>query len=329
MLTDSLARVPIAFLPTPLVEMRRLSEAVGGPRILAKRDDQTGLAMGGNKARKLEFLIADALARGADTVLTVGGPQSNHVRQTAAAANMYGLRSVLILGGTDPHQWEGNLLLNDLLGAEVRWAGDRPLEEAMREVADEEERAGHRPYTIPLGGSTPVGAAGYVAAMEELMGQLEALRTPVDAILLPTGSVGTQAGIVVGAKALGFEGLVVGISVSAGTDVVRRLLGKLAPATARLLGLDVEFDAEDFVIYDDYLGGGYGVLGPPEREAIRLVARLEGVLLDPVYTGRAMAGFLDLIGKGVFQPEQTILFWHTGGTSALFAYGEGLMQGPG
>lgn len=329
MLTDSLARVPIAFLPTPLVEMKRLSEAVGGPRILAKRDDQTGLAMGGNKARKLEFLVADALARGADTVLTVGGPQSNHVRQTAAAANMYGLRSVLILRGTGPHLWEGNLLLDDLLGAEVRWAGDRPLEEAMKEVADEEERAGHRPYAIPLGGSTRVGAAGYVAAMEELMGQLEGLGTSVDAIVLPTGSVGTQAGIVVGAKALGFEGQVVGISVSGGAGVVRGLLAELAPTTARFLGLDIEFEDRDFIIYDDYLGGGYGVLGAPEREAIRAVARLEGVLLDPVYTGRAMAGFLDLSSKGVFQSGQTILFWHTGGTSALFAYGEGLMQGAG
>jgi D-cysteine desulfhydrase len=296
---------------------------------LAKRDDQTGLAMGGNKARKLEFLIADALARGADTVLTVGGPQSNHVRQTAAAANMYGLRSVLILRGTSPFQWDGNLLLDDLLGAEVRWAGDRPLEEAMSDVASEEESTGHRPYAIPLGGSTPVGAAGYVAAMEELMGQLEGLRTPVDAIVLPTGSVGTQAGIVVGAKALGFEGQVVGISVSAEADVVRRLLGELAPATAQSLGLDIQFDDRDFIVYDDYLGGGYGVLGAPEREAIRVVARLEGVLLDPVYTGRAMAGLLDLSSKGVFQSGQTILFWHTGGTAALFAYGEGLTQGAG
>lgn len=329
MLTENLARVPIAFLPTPVVEMRRLSEAVGGLRILAKRDDQTGLAMGGNKARKLEFLIADALARGADTVLTVGGPQSNHVRQTAAAANMYGLRSVLILRGTSPFQWDGNLLLDDLLGAEVRWAGDRPLEEAMSDVASEEESTGHRPYAIPLGGSTPVGAAGYVAAMEELMGQLEGLRTPVDAIVLPTGSVGTQAGIVVGAKALGFEGQVVGISVSAEADVVRRLLGELAPATAQSLGLDIQFDDRDFIVYDDYLGGGYGVLGAPEQEAIRVVARLEGVLLDPVYTGRAMAGLLDLSSKGVFQSGQTILFWHTGGTAALFAYGEGLTQGAG
>src|SRR4030042_1603028 len=230
MLAENLARVPIAFLPTPVVEMRRLSGAVGGLRILAKRDDQTGLAMGGNKARKREFLIADALARGADTVLTVGGPQSNHVRQTAAAANMYGLRSVLILRGTSPFQWDGNLLLDDLLGAEVRWAGDRPLEEAMSDVASEEESTGHRPYAIPLGGSTPVGAAGYVAAMEELMGQLEGLRTPVDAIVLPTGSVGTQAGIVVGAKALGFEGQVVGISVSGEADAVRRLLGERAHA---------------------------------------------------------------------------------------------------
>jgi L-cysteate sulfo-lyase len=318
-------RVPIAFLPTPIVQMKRLSEELGGPRILVKRDDQTGLATGGNKARKLEFLIADALDQGADTVLTVGGPQSNHARQTAAAAAMYGLRSVLVLTGSDPGEWNGNLLLDDLLGAKVRWAGDTPLDEALTEAAEDEERAGLRPYVIPLGGSTPVGATGYVVAMEELKSQLDGLGLQVDAIILPTGSGGTQAGMLVGARALGFAGQIVGISVFAESSAMLPILRELVPSTAEFLGLGPAFEDADLIIYDDYLGGGYAVLGAPEREAIRRVARSEAILLDPVYTGRAMAGLLDLIQKGVFHSGQTILFWHTGGTSALFEYAKGLM----
>jgi L-cysteate sulfo-lyase len=321
-----ISRVPIAFLPTPITEMKRLSQLLEGPRIFVKRDDQTGLATGGNKARKLEFLIADALAQGADTVLTVGGPQSNHARQTAAAAAMYGLRSVLVLAGSSPSEWNGNLLLDDLLGAEVFWAGDKPLEKAMMDAAAEVEKAGHSPYLIPLGGSTPVGVTGYVAAMEELMGQLADLDLHVDAIVMPTGSGGTQAGMLVGAKALGFRGQIVGMSVFADGETVRAILRELVPSTSKSLGLDVSLDDKDLVVYDDYLGGGYGVLGEPERQAIRLVARSEALLLDPVYTGRAMAGFLDLIDKGVFHSGQTILFWHTGGAVALFAYAEDLMQ---
>jgi D-cysteine desulfhydrase family pyridoxal phosphate-dependent enzyme len=325
MLTSKLERVPIAFSPTPLMEMKRLSAELAGPRILVKRDDQTGLATGGNKARKLEFLIADALSQGADTVLTVGGPQSNHARQTAAAAAMYGLRSVLVLGGADPGQWNGNLLLDDLLGADVRWAGDTPLDEALEEATLDVERAGSRPYAIPIGGSTAVGAMGYVAAMEEALAQLEERAWRVDAIILPTGSAGTQAGMLVGAKALGFGGRVVGVSVSGDEGTLKVILRDLVRDTADSLGLDVTFDDDDLAVYDDYVGGGYGVLGDPEREAIRLVARLEGILLDPVYTGRAMAGLLDLVRKGVFQAGQTLLFWHTGGSAALFAYAEGLL----
>jgi len=326
MLTDDVRRVPIAFLPTPLVEMRRLTEELGGPRIFVKRDDQTGLATGGNKARKLEFLIAEALGEGADTVLTTGAAQSNHARQTAAAGAMYGLRSVLVLRGSRPDHWNGNLLLDDLLGARVHWAGAKPLQETMTEVAMEEKAAGRRPYLIPLGGSNRVGALGYVAAMEELMDQIEELELDVDAIVFATSSGGTQAGMMVGAKALGFRGQLVGISVDKTEKGLKTILAELVPQTAEYLGLGLSFDEADLVVYDDYVGEGYGVLGDPEREAIRLLAKVEGLLLDPVYTGRAMAGLLDLISKGVLGPEQTIIFWHTGGTSALFDYNEGLME---
>jgi L-cysteate sulfo-lyase len=326
MLTSNIDRVSVAHLPTPLEEMKRLSQALGDPRIFIKRDDQTGLATGGNKARKLEYLIAEALGQGADTVLTVGAAQSNHARQTAAAAAMYGLRSILILRGYRPDHWNGNLLLDYLMGAHVRWAEDTPWDEMMIEVAVEEETAGHHPYLIPLGGSNPTGALGYVAAMEELMGQLEEGHLKVDAVVFASSSGGTQAGLIVGAKALGFEGRVVGISVANTEQVLKGILKELVPQTAERLGLQLSFDEADFVVYDDYLGGGYGVIGDPEREAIRLVARTEGILVDPVYTGRAMAGLVDLIRKGAFGPEETVVFWHTGGTPAIFAYGEGLMQ---
>jgi D-cysteine desulfhydrase len=327
MLTSDIDRVPIAYLPTPLRQMKRLTEELDGPRLFVKRDDQTGLATGGNKARKLEFLIAEALAEGADTALTVGAAQSNHARQTAAAAAMHGLGSILILEGSDPGEWNGNLLLDNLLGARVRWAGDKPLHETMMEVAVEEETAGRHPYLIPVGGSNPMGALGYVAAMEEMIGQLEEQDLDLDAVVFASSSGGTQVGLMVGAKALRFKGQVVGISVAKKKRGLREILRELASETAELLRLDLSFDETDFVVYDDYVGGGYGVMGDPEREAIRLVAGTEGILLDPVYTGRAMAGLIDLIRKGVFGPDQTVLFWHTGGIPALFAYRRGLVEG--
>jgi D-cysteine desulfhydrase len=325
MLTENLPRLPIAHLPTPLEEMPRLSEALGGPHLFVKRDDQTGLATGGNKARKLEFLVADALEKGADTIITAGAVQSNHARQTAAAAAKFGLRCCLVLGGESPHRWTGNLLLDELLGAEIHWTGERDGSQVMKEVAEEEKRAGRIPYIIPYGGSNPVGAAGYVAAMEELMGQLAELDLQVDRIVFPSSSGGTQAGLMVGAKALEFAGRIEGISVSRTKEVLKARLEELATETAARLGLDLPFASEDFIVHDDYLGEGYAKMGPPEREAIRLLARTEGLLVDPVYTGRAMAGLIDLIRRGVFGKDETVLFWHTGGTSALFAYAEELL----
>lgn len=333
MLTENLPRVPIAHLPTPLEEMPRLSEALSGPRLFVKRDDQTGLATGGNKARKLEFLLADALEKGADTIITAGAAQSNHARQTAAAAaavtscdgNGFGLRCCLVLSGQSPDRWNGNLLLDELLGADIRWAGERDRAQMMEEVAEEMMRAGRRPYIIPIGGSNPVGSAGYVAALEELMGQLEVRDLQLDRVVFPTGSGGTQAGMMVGAKALGFAGRIEGISVSRTKETLKPRLEELVADTAAFLGLDLSFASEDFIIHDDYLGEGYGKMGPPEREAIRLAARTEGLLVDPVYTGRALAGLIDLIRRGVFGPDETVLFWHTGGTPALFAYADELL----
>lgn len=292
---------------------------------MIKRDDQTGLATGGNKARKLEFLMADAQAKGADVVLTVGGAQSNHARQTAAAAARCGVRCILVLRKSGPSGWNGNLLLDDLLGAEVRWCGDRPREEVMAEVVEEERAVGHNPYPIPLGGSNAVGATGYVAAMEELMRQLAEREVKINHILFASSSGGTQAGLIVGARALGFEGRVMGISVDYSATQLCTTLQELVPQTAAHLGLNLGFSVDDYLVNDSYTGGGYGVVGEAEREAIRLMARSEGILLDPVYTGRALAGLIDLVRRGLFSRDETVLFWHTGGTPALFAYAQELL----
>ena len=323
MLTENLLRVSIAHLPTPLEEMPRLSEALSGPRLFVKRDDQTGLATGGNKTRKLEFLVADALEKGADTLIASGAVQSNHVRQTAAAAAKFGLRCCLVLDGESPNRWNGNLLLDELLGAEIRWTGERERSQVREEVAEEEKRAGRYPYFISYG---PEAVAGYVVAMEELMGQLAERDLQVDRVVLPSGGGSTQAGLIVGAKALGFAGRIEGISAIKTKEMLKARLEELVTETTACLGLDLSFASEDFIVHDDYLGEGYAKMGPPEREAIRLSARAEGLLVDPVYTGRAMAGLIDLIRRGVFgKKDEIILFWHTGGTSALFAYAEELL----
>ena len=313
-LTHSEPRVDLAHLPTPLEELPRLTKLLGGPRLLVKRDDQTGLALGGNKVRKLEFLVAHAIAEGADTLVTSGSIQSNHCRQTAAAAARIGLRCVLLLGGKNPGGMsEGNLLLDRLLGAEVR-IGEQTLEDAAKTL----RAAGKKPYVIPIGGSNAVGATGYVAAMEELSDQLKQRSDNVDWIVVPTGSGGTQSGLAVGARSLGFAGKILGIGVGEPVDETKQRLTPIANATARHLNLSERFKPGDFEVNSDFLGGGYGVMGDLERKTIRTVAETEGLLLDPVYTGRAFGGLVELTKKGFFRKEETVLFWHTGGIPELF-----------
>jgi len=319
MLTDRLSRVPVAHLPTPLEPLPRLTVQLGGPELWVKRDDQTGLATGGNKARKLEFLVAEALAQGADALVTCGAAQSNHARQTAAAAARFGMSCTLVLRGEEPPQATGNLLLDRLLGAKVVWAGSAPLPERLEEVAGELRSSGQRPYVVPYGGSNPVGAAGYVAAMEELLLQCAREGLHFDHVVLASSSGGSQAGMMVAARARGYHGLVRGISVDLSADELQCILAELATATAERLGLRLSFVPEDALVEEAYLGEGYGVVSDLEREAIRTVARAEGLLLDPVYTGRAFGGLLDLIRRGRFGPGERVLFWHTGGTAGLFA----------
>lgn len=313
-------RVNFAHLPTPVERLDRLSKHLGGPDLLIKRDDQTGLALGGNKARKLEFLVADALAHGCDHLITTGGPQSNHCRQTAAAAARLGMSCSLVLRGNAPPRFTGNLLLEQLMGAHLYWTGGRPTNEVMSEVADEVRVMGRNPYVIPLGGSNVMGATGYVLAMEELTQQLAEQHLNVDFIVFASSSGGTQAGMVLGAAAYGFRGRILGISIDRQADELKMQVAALATATATHLDLKATSIHDAVEVNDDYLGDGYGVLNDGDREAIRLVAQMEGILLDPVYTGRAMGGLIDLIRWGAFTRRQTVLFWHTGGTPALFAY---------
>jgi D-cysteine desulfhydrase family pyridoxal phosphate-dependent enzyme len=331
MTLKTLPRLPLAHLPTPLEPLSRLRSALQAedparpvPLLLVKRDDQTGLASGGNKTRKLEYLLAEALAGEADTVLTVGAPQSNHCRQTAAAAARAGLRCVLVLGGNAPQLEGGNLLLDRLLGAEIVWAGEQDRLALLAETAQAQAASGHRPYVITYGGSSPVGAAGYAVALQELLEQAGRGGWTVDDVVVASSSGGTQAGMAVGAWAARFQGQLHGISIDRRAGEFQPALAELAMQTASLLGVSHAFRAEEMIVHDSYLGGGYGVLGDPEREAIRLLAASEGLLADPVYTGRALAGLFDLIRQSRFGAEETVVFWHTGGLPALFAYAEQL-----
>ena len=328
MLTDHLPRVSLGFFPTPLEEMPRLAQLLGGPRLWIKRDDQTGLATGGNKTRKLEFSVAEALAQKAETLVTVGAVQSNHCRQTAAAAARYGLKCVLVIRGHAPENVTGNLLLDHLLGARIVFSGDRSREAAAEDVLAELKVSGATPYFIPVGASNAVGAIGFVAGMEELYHQLEALDLRADRIVFASSSAGTQAGLCVGAKMLGFRGQITGISIDSTRQALREEVAHIAAGVIQRLKVKMAFGPEEVVAYDGYLGAGYSIMGEPEREAVELAARYEGLLLDPVYTGRAMAGLIDLIRKGEFAKDENIIFWHTGGAAALYAYANQLMGLP-
>jgi D-cysteine desulfhydrase family pyridoxal phosphate-dependent enzyme len=311
----SLPRLRFAHLPTPVEPLPGVSTAIKGPTLWVKRDDQTGLAFGGNKTRKLELLVAEARANGARTLITTGAIQSNHCRQTAAAAARFGFDCVLVLAGEKPAQVSGNLLLDQLFGAEVIWTAASKREQALQEAFNTAWEAGRRPYLVPYGGSSATGASAYALALQEL---LEQEQNP-DWIVFASSSGGTQAGLVVGARLFGYQGKILGISVDTPAGELQAKVAQLASETADFLGEKVRFTPDEILVNDAYLGKGYGIMGAPEREAIQLFARREGLLLDPVYTGRAAAGLIDLARQGYFGTGASVLFWHTGGTPALFA----------
>lgn len=319
-MTKLLEQKPIAHLPTAIETLPRLSQTLGGPDIWVKRDDQTGLAFGGNKTRKLEYLLAEAERAGSRTLITRGALQSNHCRQTAAAAARTGFDCALVLSGNPPKSRTGNILLDYLLGAEIIFAREADPEQALLENFARLQSEGRDPFMIPYGGSNPVGASAYVAAVQELVEQgLEP-----DRIIFASSSGGTQAGLLAGVKMAGLPTKIYGISVDKPAVELRQIVSKLTNQILALHASEVLVEDEDVIVNDGYIGDGYAVMGDAEKEAIHLFARYEGLLVDPVYTGRAAAGLIDLIRKGAIGADEQVLFWHTGGTPAIFAYSDQL-----
>jgi L-cysteate sulfo-lyase len=312
----NISRLNFAHLPTLIEELPRLSGALAGPRLLIKRDDQTGLAFGGNKTRKLEFLVAEARDQGARTLISAGAIQSNHCRQTAAAAARFGFDCILVLSGEMPEHASANLLLDQMFGVEIVTVADRAYrDQTLQETYNKAVADGKKPYLVPYGGSSPTGALGYAFAMEEFIKQ----NVHADWVVFGTSSGGTHAGLVLGQRVFGYQGKVLGISIDESEEWLKTHVSKLASDASEKLGQRIEFTPAEVLANADYCGAGYGVLTDAEREAVQLFAKYEGLLLDPVYTGRAAAGMIDLIRKGFFKKDETVLFWHTGGQPALFA----------
>ncbi|MCO4812370.1 MAG: D-cysteine desulfhydrase [Gammaproteobacteria bacterium] len=328
MLLSGFPRVQLAHLPTPLEILPRLSEELGGPEIWVKRDDCTGLATGGNKTRKLEFSMGEAQERGADTIITVGAVQSNHVRQTAAAACKLGMKCEVLLEHrvSDPSELyrnSGNVLLDRIFGASLReYAAGTDFELAMEEVAGDVRAAGGAPYIVPGGASNPVGALGYVGCGEELLQQCEEQDVHFDHIVTATGSAGTHAGLAVGLRGNGSDLPILGIGVNAPKDAQEDKVYKLAAETAELVDKPGCVAREDIIADCNYIGPGYGQPTDGMNEAVLLLARTEGLLFDPVYSGKALAGMIDYIRRGRFDHNERIVFLHTGGAAGLFAYAD-------
>ena len=321
-------RINVGYLPTPIAELKRLGKRLDGPKILIKRDDLTGLGLGGNKIRKLEFLLGEAIKQNCDMVITGGAAQSNHCRQTAAAAASAGLACHLALGGTQPAEPNGNLLLDYLFGAHIHWCGDQRKGEQLLVIAEKLKAEGHNPYIIPYGGSNTTGALGFAAAIDELKLQLETNHFAVNHIVFPSSSGGTHAGMSVGADFYGLNTNIIGIGIDKRPSTetpYEQELAELANNLAEKLEMKQVYTPETFIVRKEYQDVGYGVVGDLEREAIRLVAQNEGILLDPVYSGRAMGGLIEMIRKKEFSKHETVLFWHTGGTPALFDYARELI----
>jgi len=313
---ESFPRVELGHWPTPLERCDRLSEELGGPRIWIKRDDCTGLAAGGNKTRKLEYLLGRAVAEGHRTVVTYGAVQSNHARQTAAACARLGLRCELLLTRSVPrsdelYETSGNVLLDELLGARVRIVDDADqIARALEEIGPA--------YQIPTGGSDEIGALGYVRAAAELAEQAARLSVRFDRIVVAASTAGTAAGLCVGAALAGLEARLEAIAVYEPADRTRERIEELVAATSRLLGADPPAGGRE--VHGDWLGPGYGIPTEEMVEAVRLLARTEGIVLDPVYTGKAAAGLLGLIRSGRLSGDENVLFWHTGGLPGLFVH---------
>ena len=308
--------------------MPRLSKLLGGPRLFVKRDDMTDLAYGGNKARKLEFLFADAKNKGADVMISVGAIQSNCACMVASASRRLGLKPVLVLVGKEPEVPDGNLLLDKLLSADIHFIDDYGphVDDYINKLADEYRAKGHYPYVIPAGASIPSTVPGYALAMEELANQFKKTGEKLDAVICACGTGGTQAGLIFGAKLLDVTAKIVGASVFASRADASSTIVRLVNGAAELFHLDLSIAPEDVAVFDEYIKEGYGIINNDVTQALKLVAETEGIFIDPVYTGKAMVMLIDQIKKGYFNKDDNIVFFHTGGLPALFLYRSELVK---
>jgi L-cysteate sulfo-lyase len=323
---DQFPRVHLTQAPTPLEFLPNLSRALGGPKVYIKRDDNTGLATGGNKTRKLEFLIGDALKKGATHIVTQGATQSNHVRQTIAAANKFGLKTTALLeervsNAHADYYTNGNVLLDQILGATIETRpGGLDMNHELIAVGQRLQAQGDVPYLIPGGGSNAIGALGYVVCALEIIEQAKSMGIQIRQVIHATGSTGTQAGLVVGLQGSGSGIDLLGISVRAAKQAQEQNVRKLARSTWELLNLPGEFPEDSVRAISDHVGPGYGLPTEEMREAVRLLARTEGILLDPVYSGKGFAGLIAQIKAGAYASTDNVVFVHTGGSAALFGY---------
>jgi L-cysteate sulfo-lyase len=328
---ESIPRLKLGHYPTPIEELSRLRETIRAeagtcPRLFIKRDDYTGAGFGGNKVRKLEYVLAQAIADGAQVVITTGGEKSNHARATAMLCARLGLRCILVMNpataGTVPPGFQpASLFVDTLSGAEIRRiSGRAEREPTVREITTQLQASGTRSYEIPLGASTPLGALGFVRAIQETTAQCASLGIQPYYIVHASSSAGTQAGIVTGCQLFGWDTVqVIGVSPDDPSESIAADVLKIAQGACKLLGVTAPSDwLAKLCVLDEYVGSGYGIATPESTEALQLLARTEGVVLDPVYTAKALAGLLDQIRRGTMTDEETVLFWHTGGQLALF-----------
>ena len=321
-------KLSLGFFPTPLHELKNLSKMFEGYRIFIKRDDHNGLATGGNKIRKLEYLLQDALNKGCDTVITAGAQQSNHCRLTAAACAQTGLKCHLLLGGERPEHYSGNLLLSELLGAHIHFTGDNRKGEDLLTIADELKKDGANPYIVPYGGSNEIGALGYANAVLEIKNQLKESNLSMDYIVFASSSGGTQAGLIAGCDIYHFDSEVIGISIDKDEINGRSLeeiIEELVSGMLKLHHCENRSKALNINLIRDYDKAGYGVITENEKKAVRIMAEKEGILLDPVYTARAFYGMMDLLKNKLLEPGSNILFLHTGRIPANFHYADQLI----
>jgi|TARA_B110000116_G_scaffold45148_1_gene37400 L-cysteate sulfo-lyase len=329
-------RVKLIHSPTPLEYLDNLTKHFGGPKIYIKRDDCTGLAFGGNKSRKLEFLMGDAIANKSDVVITAGAVQSNHCRQTAAAATKLGMECIIVAKPSWSKDYNGNLFLDELLGAKLvlieddnealDQGGKLSMEETIDKLMTDLKNEGKSPYYIPVGGSNSIGSLGYISMTMELVSQANEMDIEIGSMVAASGSGGTQTGMILGADVEKSGIQAVGMGISSDASVVIPKLTDLCNQTSKYYDLGLNYEEKDIIFNDNYIGEGYGIPSEEMIEAVKLLARKEGIILDPVYSGKAFAGMVDLIKKGYFDKSKAVVFIHTGGTPALFVYSESFRE---